>query len=136
LSVVKRAPHSTLRGAAAVVAVSLLVSAMLAETLHESLVRHVRCATHGEWVHETEVRGATAAAKDAQSLEASPAAEAGHTHQHCAASGHAWSFSSSRSLAVGTSPTIGGSCLRASAARGWSVPLYSLAPKASPPPLS
>ena len=93
MSVVNRAPHSTLPRAAAVVAVSPLASAMLAETLHESLVRHVRCATHGEWVHETEVGGSAAmgaTATDEQTLEASAAAEAGHTHQHCAARGHAW----------------------------------------------
>ncbi|MDP3153160.1 MAG: hypothetical protein Q8N23_10845 [Archangium sp.] len=75
-------PQSPLRRLAAFAAVCLFAGAGLSQTLHEALVRHVRCAVHGEWVHANEAPLVSSSDRD---LVATSADDREHTHEHCVA---------------------------------------------------
>lgn len=126
------APHSPLRRLTAFAAVCLFAGSGLSQALHEALVRHVRCAVHGEWVHANE---APLVFSD-RDFVASSAEDGEHTHEHCVAH-FARDVSRVSPWGVVVVPLqFGVPTLRPCLPRAARVPLYSLAPKASPPPLS
>ena len=135
-----RRPHLLRRGSprrlAAVAVVCLL--AQLAGVLHLLVVRHERCAEHGEVVHAGDEASAhdAAVAGDARALAVRPAADdAEHDdHEHCQA------LSDRRAVGAPSAPAIAGADLTAGdgtavadAAPARAGVLYRLAPKLSPP---
>lgn len=127
-------PRQLRRRFAAFMAVWLLAGSAVAQAAHEALVRHVRCPLHGEWVHEGATTGAAPQRSARSTIEGSVWGSGGHTHQHCAAatgrSPTEAEASPTSSRALVTSPA---SLLAAVHVRASRIPLYALAPKASPP---
>jgi hypothetical protein len=119
---------------------ALCLSSQLAGVLHFALVRHARCAAHGELVHagEHQVRGALLArrASSGPCYEADSPASGEHAqHEHCVASAERRVHTASAACRV--SPPI--EPVRSSAAIDEQArdPLararWLLAPKSSPP---
>jgi hypothetical protein len=127
-------PSSPHRRLAALAATVLFAGSGLAQAAHEALVHHERCA-HGEWVHASE--SPAPAGRDGQSIAGSVAKASGHAHHHCTASGRSLlEGSGTFGPAVAPAASFDAPVLRASPARAARTPLYALAPKASPPPVS
>ena len=132
----RRSLRSSPRRLAAVAALCLL--AQLAGVLHLLVVRHERCAEHGEVVHagaEPAAHGAEWSVDGhARAIQAA-AADAGHDdHEHCQA------LSDRRAAGAAEAPAIACADVTASdpgvvahAAPARACVLYRLAPKTPPP---
>jgi hypothetical protein len=110
--------------------VAALVGAGASEALHEGLVRHVRCAEHGEWVHATDARAAVGVAPGAAAVAGVERGEP-HDHEHCARD-VVMAADEVRSPAPERCPAGAEVAARARAARP-AIDVLSVAPKASPP---
>ncbi|MDH5491772.1 MAG: hypothetical protein OEY14_07455 [Myxococcales bacterium] len=128
---------------------SLCLVAQLAGATHLVIVRHIRCAEHGEWLHEGEAphaaraesaEGVTTAERDAEGTpDAGPALGLGdvasHEHEPCPC------LTERRRLALrigGTPKAHVHGLARATLTLGDEAPpalaaTYALAPKCSPP---
>lgn len=125
------------RRSAALLLAVLLCAGQLAGLVHSLVVRHVRCAEHGEMVHSGE--GAqllsVAGIPEGASYAASAGSPSGEAHDHCAFWVHPREQSSLRSAHCPVAPPFSAqpSGSEHRAATGPQVELLHLAPKSSPP---
>lgn len=121
------------RRLAALGLICLLGGATLARELHLSLVRHVQCVTHGDWMHAGEATVTAPLPAGVDAASATPA-EGVHQHEH----DDLTILTAAREVAAPALAALPRSSPGATHAPPERLSctrrLYALAPKSSPPP--
>lgn len=120
------------RRVAALGLVCLLAGAALAEEVHLATVKHVQCATHGEWTHEDALASAAPVERDTASAAPTTAPRDQHDHGDLAVFGHAAELAPRPLTSPRRRPALPASSTPASRVFETSR-LWALAPKSSPP---
>lgn len=113
---------------------ALLVLAQLFAFAHESAVRHVQCAAHGELVETTDAGATSVYSQDAQLVAAGDHASAAE-HEHCAVASSLHSAASPARAAVSMPappPAVATAAAPTLVEHALESP-YRFAPKTSPP---